>query len=154
MTDKILLVDDDKHTLEAYKRLLHGKFNIETAAGGAHGLAVVLLLGPFAVVISDMRMPGMNGAEFLARVRDISPQTVRMLLTGYKNSNHAIEAVNKGEIFRYLTKPCKENALEAAILVGLARYRTNMENSQLIEEAKDRRLEAAIGCSSETLLTK
>jgi DNA-binding NtrC family response regulator len=152
MTDRILFVDDDKHTLDGYKRLLHGKFNIETASSGAQGLAVILLLGPFAVVVSDMRMPEMDGADFLARVREIAPQTVRMLLTGHKDIGRAIEAVNEGQIFRYLTKPCKEDALKSAILLGLTRYRTNVGNNELIEEAKQRRLEAALGC--EPFLTK
>jgi DNA-binding NtrC family response regulator len=152
MTDKILFVDDDKHTLDGYKRLLHGKFNVETASSGAQGLAVILLLGPFAVVVSDMRMPEMDGAEFLARVREIAPQTVRMLLTGHKDIRRAIDAVNEGQIFRYLTKPCKENALKNALLLGLARYRTTMENNELIEEAKQSRIEAALG--REPLLTK
>lgn len=143
MTDRILLVDDDKHTLEAYKRLLHGKFMIDTASSAAQGLAVMVLLGPFAVVISDMRMPGMNGAEFLGRVKEIAPQTVRMLLTGHRNMDHAVEAVNQGQIFRYLTKPCKGDALQSAILLGLARFRANMEDKELIEEAKNRRFEAA-----------
>lgn len=154
MTDRILFVDDDKHTLDAYKRLMHGKFNIETAASGAQGIATIHLLGPFAVVISDMRMPGMNGAEFLARVQELAPHTVRMLLTGHRDLNRAIEAVNDGQIFRYLTKPCRKNALVSAILLGLARYKSNVENSELIKEAKHRRLEAATGCSFEPLLIK
>lgn len=143
MTDRILFVDDDNRALDAYKRLLHGKFNIDTAASGAQGIAAILLLGPFAVVISDMRMPEMNGAEFLARVREMAPQTVRMLLAGHKNHDRVIEAVNEGQIFRYLTKPCKQNSLVSAILLGLARYKTNVENGDLIKEAKHRRFEVA-----------
>lgn len=154
MTDRILFVDDDKHILDAYKRLLHGNFKIETATGGAQGLAVILLLGPFAVVISDMRMPGLNGAEFLSRAREIAPQTVRMLITGHKDHGRAVQAVNEGQIFRYLTKPCRQNVLESAILLGLAQYKTNMENSELIEEAKLRRFEAVSGCSFQPFITK
>lgn len=101
-----------------------------------------------------MRMPGMNGAEFLARVRELSPHTVRMLLTGHKDLDRAIEAVNEGQIFRYLTKPCNKNELVTAILLGLARYRTNVENNELIKEAKYHRLEAASGCSLDPLLIK
>jgi len=143
MTDRILFVDDDQRTLDAYKRLLHGKFNIETAASGPQAIATIHVLGPFAVVISDMRMPGMNGAEFLARVRELAPHTVRMLLTGHKDLDRAIEAVNAGGIFRYLTKPCGKDALESAIMLGLARYVANVENNELIREAKNRRLEAS-----------
>jgi len=141
VTDRILFVDDDQQVLDAYKRLLHGKFNVETALSGARGLAAIHVIGPFAVVVSDMRMPGMNGAEFLANVRELAPQTVRMLLTGHKDLDRAIDAVNEGQIFRYLTKPCGKDALENAIVLALARYRANVENSELIREAKDRRLE-------------
>ncbi|HTW80058.1 MAG TPA: response regulator [Terracidiphilus sp.] len=154
MTDRILFVDDDKQTLDAYKRLMHGKFNVETAASGTQAIAVIHLLGPFAVVVSDMRMPEMNGAEFLARVREIAPHSVRMLLTGHKDLDRAIEAVNEGQIFRYLTKPCKQDALENAILLGLARYRSNVENGDLIKEAKHHRFEAAANCHSEPSPTK
>jgi DNA-binding NtrC family response regulator len=143
MTDRILFVDDDQQILDAYKRLLHGKFNVETAISGAQGLATIHVIGPFAVVVSDMRMPGMNGAEFLARVRELAPHTVRMLLTGHKDLNQAIEAVNEGQIFRYLTKPCGKLALENALVLALARYRTNIENNELIREAKNHRLEAS-----------
>lgn len=154
MTDQILFVDDDKHALDGYKRLLHGRFNIETATSGAQGIAAIHLLGPFAVVISDMRMPGMNGAEFLARVREIAPQTVRMLLTGHKDHNRVIEAVNEGQIFQYLNKPCTQNALLRSILLGLAQYHTNMESSDLIKEAKHHRIETASGYSFEPFLAK
>ena len=74
---------------------------------------------------------------------ELSPNTVRMLLTGHKDLNQAIEAVNEGQIFRYLTKPCGKHALESAIDLALARYRTNIENDELIREAKNRRLEAS-----------
>jgi CheY-like chemotaxis protein len=142
--DQILFVDDDKYALDGYKRLLHGEFRVATASGGDKGLAALQLMGPFAIVISDMRMPGMSGSEFLAKVRTLSPQTVRMLLTGYKDINQAIEAVNESQIFRYLTKPCVKDELTEAIRLGLIQYHANLEESELIKEAKERRLAAAI----------
>ena len=95
-TEPILFVDDDKNVLEGYKRLFLGEFRVSLASGGEKALAAIHLLGPFAMVISDMRMPGMNGAEFLCKVRELAPETVRMLLTGYKDVDRAIAAVNHG----------------------------------------------------------
>jgi len=154
MTDRILFVDDDSHALEAYKRLLHSEFTIETALSGSEGLAKIQVLGPFAVVISDMLMPGMNGAEFLAKVREASPRTVRMLLTGYKDLDRAIEAVNEGQIFRYLAKPCGKSVLVSAIQLGLAQHKANVEDGQLIKEAKYRRLDAVKRGSYEAILSE
>ncbi|MEI9969935.1 MAG: response regulator [Terracidiphilus sp.] len=145
MTNQILFVDDDRNALEGYKRLLRDVFDIETATSGSQGLAMVQVLGPFAVVVSDMRMAGMNGAEFLAHLRELAPQTVRMVLTGHKDLGRAIEAVNDGQIFRYLNKPCGKEALVNAIRLGLAKNRSNIESDQLIKEARQRRLQGALG---------
>lgn len=141
-TEPILFVDDDKNVLEGYKRLFLGEFRVSLASGGEKALAAIHLLGPFAVVISDMRMPGMNGAEFLCKVRELAPETVRMLLTGYKDVNHAIDAVNHGQIYRYLTKPCDKAELTEAIQQGLTQYRANVEAARLLREAKERKLSA------------
>src|SRR5579859_935172 len=105
MPDKILFVDDEASVLDGYKRLLHSEFQVDTAVGGEQALNLVRTMGPFAVVISDMRMPVMNGAQFLAQLKQIAPDTVRMLLTGFTDLNAAMEAVNEGNIFRFLTKP-------------------------------------------------
>ena len=82
MTDKILFVDDEPAVLDAYKRLLHREFDVNTALGGEEALLAIHEHGPYAVVISDMRMPGMNGAQLLAQVCRTAPDTIRMLLTG------------------------------------------------------------------------
>jgi DNA-binding NtrC family response regulator len=141
--ERILFVDDEQHVLDSYKRLLHGQFNIEVAPGGGKALAAIHLFGPYAIVISDMQMPGLNGAEFLSQVRQLSPNTVRMLLTGYKDINQAIEAVNEGRIFRYLTKPCEKKDLVSAIELGLAQYRANVEAREAIKEAREIKQQAA-----------
>jgi DNA-binding NtrC family response regulator len=141
--DRILFVDDEQNVLDSYKRLLRDQFHVETAPGGGKALAAIHLFGPYAIVISDMQMPGMNGAEFLAQVRQLSPNTVRMLLTGYKDINHAIEAVNEGRIFRYLTKPCEKKDLVNAIELGLAQYHANVEAREAVKEAKEIKMQAA-----------
>ena len=133
MTDKILFVDDEPLVLDGYKRMLHSEFDVSTAQGGEQGLASVGDNGPYAVVISDMRMPGMSGAEFLAHLRQKAPETVRMLLTGYTGLDAAMSAVNEGNIFRYLTKPCDKQVLIAAINIGIIQYHTVRVERELIK---------------------
>ena len=130
MTGKVLFVDDEPLVLDALRRMLHDKFHIYTANSGEKGLASVEQNGPFAVVISDMRMPGMNGAEFLAHIRKDAPDTVRMLLTGFTDLDAAIAAVNEGNIFKFLTKPCRKDALVSAIDLGLAQYRSTVAGKE------------------------
>ncbi len=134
MADRILFVDDEPAVLEGYKRILYPEFPIDIAEGAANAFAVMEKNGPYAVVISDMRMPVMNGAEFLGKVRQSSPDTVRMLLTGYTDLNAAIEAVNQGNIFRFLTKPCETEVLAHAITAGIELYRLITAEKELLEK--------------------
>jgi DNA-binding NtrC family response regulator len=154
LSKQILFVDDDQNLLDSFTRNLHKEFTIETAPGGKEGLAIIQLFGPFAVVISDMRMPGLDGAEFLARVRELSPHTVRMLLTGHNDLKRAIAAVNEGQIFHYLHKPCSKEEMVSAIRLGLAQYRANVEAAEIIKEARERRLNPAGQISQELFLAK
>jgi response regulator RpfG family c-di-GMP phosphodiesterase len=133
MAEKILFVDDEAPVLEGYQRALFREFNVDTAVGGEQGLNSIRDNGPYSVVVSDMRMPGMNGAQFLARVRQKSPDTVRILLTGYASVDGAIEAVNDGNIFRFLTKPCAKEELSFAINAGLVQYRLATVEKELLE---------------------
>ena len=133
MADKILFVDDEPAVLDGYKRILQREFDISTAAGGEQALAAIRENGPYSVVISDMRMPGMSGAQFLARVRQTAPDTIRMLLTGHADLNAAMEAVNEGNIFRFLTKPCEKEVLGKAITTGLVQYRLVIAEKELLE---------------------
>jgi CheY-like chemotaxis protein len=110
---RILLVDDEPALLEGLERHLRKPFEVHTSTSAAQALELIALKGPFAVVVSDMRMPHVNGAVFLARVREIAPDTVRLLLTGHADTESAIAAVNEGQIFRFLTKPCPSFQLQA-----------------------------------------
>jgi CheY-like chemotaxis protein len=134
MADRILFVDDEPAVLEGYKRILYPEFPIDTAEGAANAFAAMEKNGAYSVVISDMRMPVMNGAEFLCKVRQSSPDTVRMLLTGYTDLNSAIEAVNQGNIFRFLTKPCETEVLANALNAGIAQYRLITGERELLEK--------------------
>jgi serine phosphatase RsbU (regulator of sigma subunit) len=109
--------------LAAFRRQLRNKIPIETVGSGRDGLEAIRLNGPFAVVVTDYCMPAMNGIEFLCRVRELAPDTVRMLLTGSADLNAAIQAVNQGNIFRFLTKPCNGADLLQALLAGIQEYR-------------------------------
>src|ERR1035437_5358907 len=143
MSRKILFVDDEPLVLDGYKRMLHAEFSVTTAIGGEKGLIAIRDNGPYAVVISDMRMPGMNGAQFLAQVHQTAPDTVRMLLTGYTDVTAAIDAVNEGHISRYLTKSCEKQVLVAAINIGLVQYRSVTTERELVQKAKE--LEGELG---------
>ncbi|MBI3602998.1 MAG: response regulator [Nitrospirae bacterium] len=134
MTETILCVDDDPNILDAYQRQLRKQFRIETALGGERGLAAVAERGPFAVVVSDLRMPDMDGIRFLGKVRDLAPDTVRMMLTGNADVQAAIEAVNVGHIFRFLTKPCPPEFFAGALTAGLAQYRLVTAEKELLEQ--------------------
>jgi DNA-binding NtrC family response regulator len=125
MRYKILIVDDDANVLATYKRLLRKQFHVDTVQGGAQGVAAVSEQGPYAVVISDLQMPGMDGFQFLSRVRGIAPDSVRMILTGYADLPTAMKAINEGKIYQLLTKPCKPNALTNAITSGIEQFVKN-----------------------------
>src|SRR5579859_1491706 len=125
---RILFVDDEIPVVEGYRRILHREFDVSAANSGAEGLEAIRYTGPYAVVISDMRMPGMNGSQFLAKARELAPDTIRMLLTGYSDMDAAIEAVNMGNIFRYLTKPCEKEVLMEAIRSAIAVYQATNAN--------------------------
>ena len=134
MVDKILFVDDEPAVLDGYKRMLHREFEVDTAGGGKQGLAATHEHGPYSVVISDMRMPEMNGAQFFAQLRQTAPDTIRILLTGYTDLSAAMDAVNEGNIFRFLTKPCEKEVLARAITTGLVQYRLVKAEKELLEK--------------------
>jgi CheY-like chemotaxis protein len=132
MAPKILIVDDEKYILDSLSRSLARRYEMVTAEGAEEGLKALASQGPFAVVISDLAMPGMDGVKFLAKVRGMSPLSVRMMLTGHGDFDAAIAAVNEGNIFRFLTKPCPIEALIRAIDDGLNQYRLLMAEKELL----------------------
>ena len=133
-TDNILLVDDDPHILAAYRRSLRKQFAIEVAGSGQEGLAMLRERGPFAVVVSDMRMPQMDGIQFLIKVREVAPTVVRMMLTGNADQQTAIDAINEGNIFRFLNKPCSNDLFARALEAGLEQHRLIMAEKVLLEK--------------------
>ncbi|MEO5666894.1 MAG: response regulator, partial [Bdellovibrionota bacterium] len=102
---RVLIVDDEKDNLNALRRLLRSHFEVFTANNGDEALELVQKQPPFDVLVSDQRMPGMTGSQFFERVQAFTPQSTRILLTGFADLEAVIEAVNNGHIWRYISKP-------------------------------------------------
>lgn len=133
MTERILLVDDERNILDGYRRSLSHEFLMETAVSGQEALALAEK-GPYAVVVSDMRMPGMDGVQLLSRIKALSPDTIRVMLTGMTDRDTAIEAINEGNIFRFLSKPCGKELMAKTITAALVQYRLVTAEKQLLEQ--------------------
>lgn len=132
---RMLCVDDEPYVLEGLRDVLCRRFDVRIATGGVAGLEL-LRCEPdsFAVVISDMRMPGMAGADFLREARAIAPDATRMLLTGHADLQAAIRAVNGARLFRFLTKPCEVGELMDACEAALAQHRLQTAERDLLEQ--------------------
>ncbi|MBI5580931.1 MAG: response regulator [Deltaproteobacteria bacterium] len=131
---RILCVDDEPLMLESLQANLRRAYVIFTATDGKQGLNILKSDGPFAVVLSDMRMPVMDGAAFLTQVRKEAPDTVRLLLTGQADVAAAIAAVNEGQVFRFLTKPCPPSQLLTAIQMAVNQYSLVTAEKVLLEQ--------------------
>lgn len=134
MTEKILLVDDDNNVLDGYRRNLSREFCLELATGGEEALKLVTQNGPYAVVVSDMRMPGMDGLQLLCNIKAQSPDTTRVMLTGNADIEMAVNAINEGSIFRFLTKPCSKETMAKTLTAAVMQYRLVTAERQLLEQ--------------------
>ncbi len=134
MNRRVLLVDDDKMILRGYERQLDEQLDLTTANGGEAGLAQIDSEDLFAVVVSDMRMPGMDGVAFLAEVKQRSPESVRIMLTGNADLQTAVTAINEGHIFRFLTKPCPAEQFAAAVESAIKQHHLIMAERELLRD--------------------
>jgi len=134
MKPKILLVDDEANVLQAYTRVLRNRFALDTAEGGAEALAILEQRGPYAVIVSDMRMPGMDGVELLSLTREQFPDMVRIMLTGNADQQTATDAVNQGAIFRFLNKPCEAELLAKALDQAIRQHELITAEKSLLED--------------------
>jgi response regulator RpfG family c-di-GMP phosphodiesterase len=134
---RVLCVDDEAAILEAMRDQLRRGFDVQVAGNGPDALAE-LKADPteYAVVISDMRMPGMTGATVLREARRIAPLTTRIMLTGYADMDAAIRAVNEGQIYRFLTKPCPSEQLRHVCAAAVGRHRMLTAERRLVEHAQ------------------
>jgi response regulator RpfG family c-di-GMP phosphodiesterase len=131
---KVLFVDDDPNLLSGIRRQLRKRYDVECAEGPSRGLEMLERRGPFAVVVSDMRMPEMNGVDFLSKVAKQYPDPVRVMLTGNSDQQTAIDAVNKGHVFSFLSKPCDHETLGQTLDAALDRFRFQMLERELLEK--------------------
>ncbi len=151
MDNKVLFVDDDSNILESYKRKLKKLFSIETALGVEQGLTAIKNQGPFSIIDKEISMPGMDGFQFLSRVKEIAPDSVCIILTGHADLQKAMKAVNEGSIFRFLTKPCKLDILVSALTDGIEQYKQAMlkrEHNEKIMQLTT--TDALTGCYNRT----
>jgi len=144
---RILLLDDEQSVLDAYQRALRRRFHLDVADGARAGLTKILTAEPYAVVISDMMLPGVTGLEILRRLKEFSPHSVGILLTGFGDYNMAVEAMNQGIVYRFLTKPCPVEKLMRAIDDALEFHRLQTNRG---EHRKDQ-LEPALRIVSRQL---
>ncbi len=147
MSEKILFVDDEVQILDSMKRQLRKRFKIVTAESGKMALEILKTDGPFSVIVSDMRMPVMDGVELLTTIKDMYPDTVRIMLTGNADQATAIEAVNKGQIFRFLNKPCSIPTLVTSLALAQRQYRLITAEKELL----DKTLKGSVKVLSELL---
>ncbi len=131
---RILCIDDEQNVLRSLTRLfLDDPYEILTAPSGAEGLLILDQSGTVPVVISDYRMPGMNGVEFLSEVRKRWPDTVRIVLSGYADTGAIVSAINEGQIYRFVAKPWNDDELRITVANALERYDLGRKNLELTE---------------------
>lgn len=135
----VLYVDDEEHNLKSFKASFRRDFEIHLALSGKEGLEI-LKEQDINVILTDQRMPGMTGIEFLIEADKVNPEPMRILVTGYSDINAVIDSINKGEIYRYISKPWKEDELRQTIISAFEVYDLRRQNKSLIgklERAND-----------------
>lgn len=147
MPERVLCVDDEPSVLAGYRRTLYQSFETVLVPSPTEALARLESEAPFPVIVSDFRMPEMDGAQFLARAAAISPHSARILLTGHADLEVAIEAVNRGQIFRFLRKPCPPDVLISALKDGVRMFQLEEQERFLLDET----LRGSLRMLSETL---
>ncbi len=142
MAPVILFVDDEENILKALARLfIDEDYEVHTAISGREGLDLINNGLRPAVIISDQRMPEMNGAEFLRRVRELLPDSIRLVLTGYADIKSAVEAINQGGIYRYILKPWDDEELRNTIDEAIKLVALKAENVRLNKELMNKNIQ-------------
>ncbi|MCL4457064.1 MAG: response regulator [Nitrospirae bacterium] len=134
--DTILIVDDEPNVIASLKRVFTDEpYEIYSAAGALEGIEI-LKNNPVKVVVSDEKMPDVTGSEFLAMVREQFPDIIRIMLTGHASIEAAMKAINKGEIYRFFTKPWDDTELRFAVIAAVDKYNLEEENRRLLRIVK------------------
>lgn len=145
---RVLCVDDEPRILTSLERLLRRHFDVTVAGSGDSALAFLAASDPFAVIMSDMKMPGMDGITFLDQARRAAPDSVRILLTGNADVDAAVRAVNDGQLFRFLCKPSSDTDLVTALSAGVDQHRLIVAERELLEETLQGSIGALLGVLS------
>jgi len=136
----ILLVDDEPNILKSLQRLMVGTgYEVLMAESGEAGLEL-LTHNPIHLVISDYRMQGMNGVEFLARVKEEYPETMRLILSGFADATAIVEAINDGQVYKFMPKPWDDQELLTTVKRALEQYDLQQENARLYKELRARNM--------------
>ncbi len=139
---RILCVDDEGNVLKSLKRVfLDDDYEILTASSGEEGIEILKNKQPGQVVISDYRMPGMDGVEFLRTVYDNWPDTVRIVLSGYADTGSVVEAINEGQIYKFIPKPWNDDDLRVTVTNALEKYFLQKHNRKLAKELKEKNMQ-------------
>ncbi|WP_320174761.1 HD domain-containing phosphohydrolase [Maridesulfovibrio sp.] len=130
--NSVLFVDDEQNILDTYRALLRKRFKVDVALGPEEGIEKVKSSGPYAIVVSDLKMPKMDGITFLTKVKQLSPDTVRVMLTGHADLEAAISAVNEGSVFRFLTKPSSIDEMIRTLEAAMKQYSLVVAERELL----------------------
>ncbi|HEY5600418.1 MAG TPA: response regulator, partial [Candidatus Manganitrophaceae bacterium] len=130
----VLFVDDEEMSVIGFAEQYNRDFTIFTAQSGNEALDLLQKHPEIALIITDQRMPGMSGVELLTQARIIAGEVVRMLITAYTDMDVVVEAINKGNVYRYINKPYNEEDLRFAVMQGIERYFLLRERDRLYAE--------------------
>ncbi len=130
---KVLFVDDEQNVLVGIMRVLRGRFDVALATGADQALQMLASGQRFQVIVSDMRMPGMDGSQLLARARQVDPDMVRLILSGHSDLDAAVRAINDGSVFRFLIKPMEREALVQVLEAAVAQHKLMTAERELLE---------------------
>jgi response regulator RpfG family c-di-GMP phosphodiesterase len=132
---KLMVVDDEPDNLDLLYRTFRREFQVFRAMSGHNALDLLAQEGEMAIIISDQRMPGMNGTEFLSKTVDRFPDTIRIVLTGYTDVEDLVDAINTGKVFKYITKPWMPDDLKTVVSQSADTYRVVKRRTDELQRA-------------------
>lgn len=140
---KILYVDDESINLTNFTRTFENEYDIRTALSGDEALAVLEKEGEQAMVVTDQRMPGLSGVDLLFKVKELYPDTIRIVLTAYTKTEYLMDSINRGHVHSYIVKPWEESYLRMTLKNGVESYRLATENETLLAELEEKNIALA-----------
>ena len=143
---RLLFIDDEEINRSNFQQTFGDEYEILLAGSGEEALEIMAKENDLALILSDQRMPGLSGAEVLARARELAPKAERIMITGYSEPEDIMAAINQGQVYRYILKPWSNGELRIAIIHAVERYQLKEENRDLLLalEVKNAELEALV----------